>query len=118
MELLTPPALVRPGTALKLPVKIEGLSRGEDAKIVVAAVDVGSVAPLAARASDVADGPVAASSTKASTGRPSLWQFACGFSCRVAGAGAASDEHARALREAEERKLTERSKNAIRIYHG
>lgn len=38
---LTPPALVRPGTALKLPVKIEGLSRGEDAKIVVAAVDVG-----------------------------------------------------------------------------
>jgi uncharacterized protein YfaS (alpha-2-macroglobulin family) len=38
---LSPPALVRPGTALKLPVKIEGLSRGEDAKIVVAAVDVG-----------------------------------------------------------------------------
>jgi uncharacterized protein YfaS (alpha-2-macroglobulin family) len=38
---LTPPALVRPGTRLTLPVKIEGLSRGEDAKIVVAAVDVG-----------------------------------------------------------------------------
>lgn len=38
---LTPPALVRPGTTLKLPVKIEGLSRGEDAKIVIAAVDVG-----------------------------------------------------------------------------
>ncbi len=38
---LTPPALVRPSTTLKLPVKIEGLSRGEDAKIVVAAVDVG-----------------------------------------------------------------------------
>jgi len=38
---LAPPALVRPGTALKLPVKIEGLNRGEDAKIVVAAVDVG-----------------------------------------------------------------------------
>jgi uncharacterized protein YfaS (alpha-2-macroglobulin family) len=38
---LTPPALVRPGTTLKLPVKVEGLSRGEDAKIVIAAVDVG-----------------------------------------------------------------------------
>jgi uncharacterized protein YfaS (alpha-2-macroglobulin family) len=38
---LTPPALVRPGTRLVLPVKIDGLSRGEDAKIVVAAVDVG-----------------------------------------------------------------------------
>ena len=38
---LTPPALVRPGTQLRLPVKIEGLSRGEDAKIVIAAVDVG-----------------------------------------------------------------------------
>ena len=38
---LTPPALVRPGTTLKLPVKLGGLSPGEDAKIVVAAVDVG-----------------------------------------------------------------------------
>jgi uncharacterized protein YfaS (alpha-2-macroglobulin family) len=38
---LSPPALVRPGTALKLPVKVGGLSPGEDAKIVVAAVDVG-----------------------------------------------------------------------------
>ncbi len=38
---LSPPALVRPGTTLTLPVKIDGLSRGEDAKIVVAAVDVG-----------------------------------------------------------------------------
>jgi uncharacterized protein YfaS (alpha-2-macroglobulin family) len=38
---LTPPALVRPGTRLTLPVRIEGLSRGEDAKVVVAAVDVG-----------------------------------------------------------------------------
>jgi len=38
---LAPPALVRPSTRLTLPVKIEGLSRGEDAKIVVAAVDVG-----------------------------------------------------------------------------
>lgn len=38
---LTPPALVRPGTALKIPLKIGGLSAGEDAKIVVAAVDVG-----------------------------------------------------------------------------
>ncbi|MCO5129320.1 MAG: alpha-2-macroglobulin family protein [Xanthobacteraceae bacterium] len=38
---LSPPALVRPGTALVLPVKIGGLNPGEDAKIVVAAVDVG-----------------------------------------------------------------------------
>lgn len=38
---LTPPALIRPSTTLKLPVKIEGLARGEDAKIVIAAVDVG-----------------------------------------------------------------------------
>jgi uncharacterized protein YfaS (alpha-2-macroglobulin family) len=38
---LSPPVLVRPGTTLKLPVKLGGLSPGEDAKIVVAAVDVG-----------------------------------------------------------------------------
>jgi uncharacterized protein YfaS (alpha-2-macroglobulin family) len=38
---LSPPALVRPGTTLKIPVKLSGLSPGEDAKIVVAAVDVG-----------------------------------------------------------------------------
>lgn len=38
---LSPPTLVRPGTTLKLPVKLGGLSPGEDAKIVVAAVDVG-----------------------------------------------------------------------------
>src|SRR3954449_2742934 len=38
---LTPPALVRPGTNLKMPVKLGGLNPGEDAKIVVAAVDVG-----------------------------------------------------------------------------
>src|SRR5471030_1065605 len=38
---LSPPALVRPGATLKLPVKIGGLNPGEDAKIVVAAVDVG-----------------------------------------------------------------------------
>lgn len=38
---LSPPPLVRPGTALKIPVKLGGLSPGEDAKIVVAAVDVG-----------------------------------------------------------------------------
>src|SRR6185503_80702 len=38
---LSPPPLVRPGTTLKLPVKIGGLSPGEDAKVVVAAVDVG-----------------------------------------------------------------------------
>ncbi|MGB3505199.1 MAG: alpha-2-macroglobulin, partial [Xanthobacteraceae bacterium] len=38
---LSPPALVRPSTTMVLPVKIGGLSLGEDAKIVVAAVDVG-----------------------------------------------------------------------------
>lgn len=38
---LAPPTLVRPSTTLRLPVKIGGLSPGEDAKIVVAAVDVG-----------------------------------------------------------------------------
>jgi len=38
---LAPPALVRPNSTLKLPVKIGGLSPGEDAKIVIAAVDVG-----------------------------------------------------------------------------
>ena len=38
---LSPPALVRPGTALKIPVKLGGLNPGEDAKIVIAAVDVG-----------------------------------------------------------------------------
>ena len=38
---LSPAALVRPGTTMKLPVKVSGLSPGEDAKIVVAAVDVG-----------------------------------------------------------------------------
>jgi alpha-2-macroglobulin len=38
---LAPPALVRPNTTMKLPVKLTGLNPGEDAKIVVAAVDVG-----------------------------------------------------------------------------
>ncbi|MGB5905067.1 MAG: alpha-2-macroglobulin [Xanthobacteraceae bacterium] len=38
---LSPPALVRPSTTMVLPVKIGELSPGEDAKIVVAAVDVG-----------------------------------------------------------------------------
>src|SRR6201985_3309506 len=38
---LSPPALVRPNATLKLPVKLTGLSAGEDAKVVVAAVDVG-----------------------------------------------------------------------------
>ncbi|MFN5041445.1 MAG: alpha-2-macroglobulin family protein, partial [Bradyrhizobium sp.] len=38
---LSPPALVRPGTALKIPVKLGGLNPGEDAKVVLAAVDVG-----------------------------------------------------------------------------
>ena len=38
---LSAPALVRPGATLKLPIKLGGLNPGEDAKIVVAAVDVG-----------------------------------------------------------------------------
>src|ERR1700716_3231506 len=38
---LSPPPLVRPGTALKIPVKLGGLKPGEDAKIVIAAVDGG-----------------------------------------------------------------------------
>ncbi|MDI1265188.1 MAG: alpha-2-macroglobulin family protein, partial [bacterium] len=38
---LSPPPLVRPGTTMKIPVKLAGLNPGEDAKIVVAAVDVG-----------------------------------------------------------------------------
>jgi alpha-2-macroglobulin len=38
---LSPPALVRPNSTLKIPVKLTGLNPGEDAKIVVAAVDVG-----------------------------------------------------------------------------
>ncbi|NVN86191.1 MAG: alpha-2-macroglobulin family protein [Rhodopseudomonas sp.] len=38
---LSPPALIRPSTTLRLPVKLGGLNPGEDAKIVVAAVDVG-----------------------------------------------------------------------------
>jgi uncharacterized protein YfaS (alpha-2-macroglobulin family) len=35
------PSLLRPNSALRIPVKIAGLAAGEDAKIVVAAVDVG-----------------------------------------------------------------------------
>ncbi|MBR0753777.1 alpha-2-macroglobulin family protein [Bradyrhizobium jicamae] len=38
---LSPPALVRPGSTLKIPVKLGGLNPGEDAKVVIAAVDVG-----------------------------------------------------------------------------
>jgi uncharacterized protein YfaS (alpha-2-macroglobulin family) len=38
---LTTPALARPDSSLHVPVKVEGLSSGEDARIVVAAVDVG-----------------------------------------------------------------------------
>ena len=38
---LSPPSLIRPNSTLKLPVKLGGLNPGEDAKIVVAAVDVG-----------------------------------------------------------------------------
>jgi uncharacterized protein YfaS (alpha-2-macroglobulin family) len=38
---LSPPSLVRPNSTLKIPVKLGGLNPGEDAKVVVAAVDVG-----------------------------------------------------------------------------
>ncbi|WP_407146329.1 alpha-2-macroglobulin family protein [Bradyrhizobium sp. ORS 86] len=38
---LSPPALVRPGSTLNIPVKLGGLNPGEDAKVVIAAVDVG-----------------------------------------------------------------------------
>jgi alpha-2-macroglobulin len=38
---LSPPMLVRPNSTMKLPVKLTGLNPGEDAKVVVAAVDVG-----------------------------------------------------------------------------
>jgi uncharacterized protein YfaS (alpha-2-macroglobulin family) len=38
---LKPPALIRPNTTLHIPVKIEGLKAGEEARIAVAAVDVG-----------------------------------------------------------------------------
>ncbi|MDE1973342.1 MAG: alpha-2-macroglobulin family protein [Hyphomicrobiales bacterium] len=38
---LKAPALIRPNSALHVPVKISGLAAGEDARVVVAAVDVG-----------------------------------------------------------------------------
>ena len=38
---LSPPALVRPNSSLKIPVKLSGLNPGEDAKVAIAAVDVG-----------------------------------------------------------------------------
>jgi uncharacterized protein YfaS (alpha-2-macroglobulin family) len=38
---LTTPQLIRPNTKLRVPVKVEGLGRGDQARIVVAAVDVG-----------------------------------------------------------------------------
>jgi hypothetical protein len=38
---LSPPALARPNASLKIPIKLSGLNPGEDAKVVVAAVDVG-----------------------------------------------------------------------------
>src|ERR1700748_308626 len=38
---LSPPALVRPNATLTIPVKLGGLNPGEDAKVVVSAVDVG-----------------------------------------------------------------------------
>ncbi len=38
---LSPPALLRPNSSLHIPVKVDGLAAGEDARIVVAAVDVG-----------------------------------------------------------------------------
>src|SRR5216684_8216761 len=38
---LSPPALVRPNSTLKIPVRLDGINPGEDAKVVIAAVDVG-----------------------------------------------------------------------------
>jgi alpha-2-macroglobulin len=38
---MTLPALVRPNTALRIPIKLDGLGAGEEARVVVAAVDVG-----------------------------------------------------------------------------
>jgi uncharacterized protein YfaS (alpha-2-macroglobulin family) len=38
---LKPPALLRPDSALHVPVKVSGLAAGEEARVVVAAVDVG-----------------------------------------------------------------------------
>jgi hypothetical protein len=38
---LQPPALLRPNSALRIPVKIAGLAPGEEARVVIAAVDVG-----------------------------------------------------------------------------
>jgi uncharacterized protein YfaS (alpha-2-macroglobulin family) len=38
---LKPPALLRPNSPLRIPVKVSGLAAGEEARIVVAAVDVG-----------------------------------------------------------------------------
>jgi alpha-2-macroglobulin len=35
------PALLRPNSALRIPVKVDGLTPGEDARVVIAAVDVG-----------------------------------------------------------------------------
>src|SRR5256714_6284218 len=35
------PALLRPNSTLRIPVKIDGLAAGEEARVVVAAVDVG-----------------------------------------------------------------------------
>ena len=38
---MTLPAVVRPGSAMRVPLKVSGITPGEDARIVVAAVDVG-----------------------------------------------------------------------------
>jgi alpha-2-macroglobulin len=38
---LIAPALLRPSSALRIPVKVEGLAAGEEARVVVAAIDVG-----------------------------------------------------------------------------
>jgi alpha-2-macroglobulin len=38
---LKPPALIRPNSALHIPVKVAGLAAGDEARVVVAAVDVG-----------------------------------------------------------------------------
>ena len=38
---LKPPGLIRPNAALHIPVKVAGFAAGEEARVVVAAVDVG-----------------------------------------------------------------------------
>ena len=44
--IMSPPPLVRPGSALKIPVKLGGLNPGEDAKVVILSVTEGEDKPL------------------------------------------------------------------------